>query len=49
VGAVVVSGERVPIQAGRAAHDPLPVVAGIHGVILSRPVVGYQAFDEKNP
>ena len=40
VGALVVGGERVTIRGGRAALNSPLIVAGIHGHIPPRPVVG---------
>jgi hypothetical protein len=47
VGALIVGGERITIRAGRAALDLPPIVVGISGAILPRPVVGHRAFDGK--
>jgi hypothetical protein len=47
VDASVFGGERVTVRAGRAALNPPLIVAGIHGRILPRPVVGHRAFDAK--
>ena len=49
VGALVVGGERVTIRGGRAALNSPLIVAGIHGRIPPRPVVGHRAFDAKEP
>jgi hypothetical protein len=46
---LVFGGECVTILAGRAALNPPLIVAGIHGRILPRPVVGYRPFDAKEP
>jgi hypothetical protein len=49
VSALEFCGERVTIRAGRATLDLLSFVAGMHGRILPRPVVGHRAFNATEP
>jgi len=45
VGALVFSGERITVQAGRAAHDVPLIVAGMPGSLVPWPDIGHRAFD----